>query len=231
MMYRFKQWIADHDLSLIVSLPRNSRELAEAAIDAGADGIKFHINVKHRASGNEFGPLQEYEELFTELRSRFNGLLGIVLGDALEKVGKVEVEKLIEIGFDYYSLYTEHVPGFLISETRMAKTFAIAHGYDPLLLEGLASIKMEALEISMVAKEEYGSRLQLEDVLTYAAITQKVGIPTIIPSQRYLVPEDVQPLKEAGISAIMLGAVVTGQTPDSVKRAVHGFKEAMEKAK
>ena len=44
---------------LIVSLPRNDRDLARAAIDSGADLLKVHVNVHHRASGTAFGSLQE----------------------------------------------------------------------------------------------------------------------------------------------------------------------------
>lgn len=67
-------------LQLFVSLPANDIKLAEAALTAGADGLKVHINVGHRASGNRFGALDSYAGIFKEIRSRFDGPFGIVPG-------------------------------------------------------------------------------------------------------------------------------------------------------
>ena len=44
---------------LLVSLPRNDIELARAALEAGADGLKVHIGLHHHASGLVTGPLDE----------------------------------------------------------------------------------------------------------------------------------------------------------------------------
>ena len=44
-------------MTLIVSLPENSLELALAAVEGGADALKVHCGVKHKASGVEFGSL------------------------------------------------------------------------------------------------------------------------------------------------------------------------------
>ena len=44
---------------LIASLPRNDPQLAQAALDNGADVIKLHINLRHHASGTHFGALEE----------------------------------------------------------------------------------------------------------------------------------------------------------------------------
>lgn len=62
-------------LQLFVSLPANDIKLAEAALASGADGLKVHINVGHRASGNRFGTLDSYADMFKDIRSRFIGPL------------------------------------------------------------------------------------------------------------------------------------------------------------
>ncbi|MDQ0340557.1 hypothetical protein J2S00_003381 [Caldalkalibacillus uzonensis] len=228
-MNKFQQMIQSKPMSLIVSLPDNDLELARAAIDAGADGIKFHINVNHRASGNHFQGLDHYHDVFVQVRKEFNGLMGIVLGDSLSKINREEFNRAVEWGFDYYSLYGFHLPASLVNAEGMARTFAIAHGYDPVILQGLSKFNLDALEISTVPKEEYGSRLHFEDVLLYSAIVQQVNIPTIVPSQRSLVPEDVRPLREAGVKAIMLGAVVTGDHVETLKKAVSDFRNEVDK--
>ena len=43
------------ELPVLVSLGRHDIDLAKAAVDAGAFGLKFHLNAYHRASGTTFG--------------------------------------------------------------------------------------------------------------------------------------------------------------------------------
>ena len=84
-MTKLKEMIKRNKMSLVISLPENDLSLARAAMEAGADGLKFHINVEHRASRNVFHGLDEYKSMFETLRSEFDGLLGIVLGDSPER--------------------------------------------------------------------------------------------------------------------------------------------------
>ena len=44
---------------LIMSLPDNDPALCRAAFEEGADVVKVHINVEHRASGTHFGRLAQ----------------------------------------------------------------------------------------------------------------------------------------------------------------------------
>ena len=47
------------NFTLMVSLPRNDLELAQAAVDAGAQCIKVHLNCHHYASDTTFGSLDQ----------------------------------------------------------------------------------------------------------------------------------------------------------------------------
>ena len=51
----FRQMIESNSFTVVVSLPANDLDLARAALDAGAQAIKVHCNVWHRASGHTFG--------------------------------------------------------------------------------------------------------------------------------------------------------------------------------
>ncbi|WP_240353174.1 hypothetical protein [Cohnella algarum] len=77
-MNRLRQSLQSGKLQLFVSLPANDAKLAEAAVREGADGLKVHLNVAHRASGNSFGSLESYKETFAQIRSLFRGPLGVV---------------------------------------------------------------------------------------------------------------------------------------------------------
>lgn len=63
----FKQMIETNKFSLVVSLPSNKLELAQAALDGGAQAVKVHCNVWHRASGHTFGTYAENREFLRQL--------------------------------------------------------------------------------------------------------------------------------------------------------------------
>ena len=63
----FRQMIESNSFTLVVSLPANDLDLARAALDAGAQAIKVHCNVWHRASGHTFGTYAENREFLRQL--------------------------------------------------------------------------------------------------------------------------------------------------------------------
>lgn len=83
-MGKLKQTLAQNGLSLFVSLPANDVRLAKAALEEGADALKVHFNVGHRASGNQFGPLGSYADVFGQIRAAFDGPFGVVPSGSLE---------------------------------------------------------------------------------------------------------------------------------------------------
>ncbi|WP_240636839.1 hypothetical protein [Paenibacillus silvae] len=226
---RLQTMLAHKPLSLIVSLPGNDLTLARAALEEGADALKVHYNVGHRASGNHFGPLDEYTEIFRAIRSQFGGPFGVVPSGSIEGIRREDVERLAGIGFDFYSIYAHHLPSFMLQDLGLGSTFAINDAYDVSLVESTAHFGFTALEASIVPGEEYGSPLSFADVLHYRQLVLKAGVPVLVPSQRKLVSEDVPVLHHSGIKAIMLGAIVTGKTEDQLRRAVSSFRNAIDR--
>lgn len=227
-MNRLRQALHEPKLQLFVSLPSNDLELAEAAIQEGADGLKVHINVEHRASSNSFGPLSEYAETFGQIRSLLDGPLGIVPGGSLDSINPQEIEQLIELEIDFFSIYAWHMPTFLLNNSKLAPTFAIDNVFDVRLLEAAKAFNVEALEASVIPSEQYGTSLTFADLLRYRWLAQNTDLPVIVPSQRRLVSGDVPALKDSGIRALLLGAVVVGKSPDDIRRAVHDFRNAID---
>lgn len=228
-MNRFQQSLASDKLQLFVSLPANNPELAKAALAEGADGLKVHINVSHRASGNCFGPLSSYLDVFTHIRSLFDGPLGIVPGGSLESVKQEEIETLPKIGIDFTSIYAFHMPSFLLRFPKLSRTFAIDSGFDLRLVEGARSFGVEALEASVIPGEEYGSPLSFADLLKYRWLVQHTGLPVIVPSQRKIVPADIPALIDTGIKVLLIGAVVTGKDADGIRRAVAELRNELDR--
>ncbi|ETI68371.1 hypothetical protein [Neobacillus vireti] len=215
-------------LTLIVSLPENRLDLARAAIDAGVDVIKLHVNVHHRASGNSFAAVNTYEEVFRKIREEFSGPLGIVPGGEFEDIKRMEMEQLIQLGFNFYSIYAHHKPGWLMQLGGMEKTFAITNEYRFSQLGKVKHLGVSALEASIIPGEEYGTPLTFKDILSYNALVQSVDVPVMVPSQRKIEPSDIPLLYEAGVKAVMLGAVVIGKTEESIKGAISSFRETID---
>ncbi|MET1173689.1 hypothetical protein [Paenibacillus amylolyticus] len=227
-MGKFKQLLERKPLSLVVSLPENDIALARAAMEEGADALKVHYNVGHRASGNHFGPLDNYAKVFREIRSEFVGPLGVVPSGSIDGAQREEVEGLSGLGFDFYSIYAHHLPSFMLNDLGLDPTFAINEEYDPSLVTSASYFGFTALEASIVPGKEYGTPLSFADVLKYRRLVLQAQIPVLVPSQRKLVPEDVRVLRDTGVKAIMLGAVVTGNTEEQLRRAVNGFRNAVD---
>ena len=63
----YTEMLTDNRFSVIAALPRNDLALAEAALEGGAQAVKVHCNVWHRASGNTFGTFEENRTFLREL--------------------------------------------------------------------------------------------------------------------------------------------------------------------
>ena len=220
--------VEENQMTLIVSLPENRLDLAKAAIDSGVDAVKLHVNVDHRASGNHFAPVESYKEVFRNIRDEFSGPLGIVPGGSFEDIKRSEMEQLIEIGFNFYSIYAHDQPSWMLELDKIEKTFAITNEY---AIAGIGKVKhlgVSALEASIVSGKEYGTPLTFKDVLAYNTLVQNVDVPVLVPSQRKLEPSDIQLLHKAEVKAVMLGAIVTGHTEESIKTAISSFRDAID---
>jgi hypothetical protein len=228
MTASLKQMLTDNKMTLIVSLPENRFDLAKAAIHAGVDAVKLHVNVNHRASGNVFNSVESYDEIFRNIRDEFSGPLGIVPGGSFGDIRQSEMEQLMALGFNFYSIYAHDKPSWMLGLDKIEKTFAISSDYSLITIGNVKHLGVTALEASIIPGEEYGTPLTFKDVLTYNWLTQHVDVPVLVPSQRKLMPSDIPILAKAGIKAVMLGAIVIGYTEESIKNAIRTFRNAID---
>lgn len=218
----------NNKMSLIVSLPSNDIELARVAVKNGADAIKVHINVNHRASGNKFGSVRDNKEFLKQLVEEFDCPIGIVPSDSLEKVKKEEIQFLESIGFNYFSIYMQDCPTFLL-DSKLEKTVAGNYEYDLEEIKFINQLGVQAFEASIIHGEEYGTPLNASDLLKYTSIVEKVNVPVIVPTQRKVVPENLKALYRIGVKGIMTGAVSIGNNKESIGRMVKEFRQELDK--
>jgi len=215
--------------ALIMSLPGNDPQLARAAVEAGADVIKVHMNVQHRASGLNFGTFEEEKENLTRIKAIAQNLpIGIVAGNCAEDVER-DCLSANQLGYDFVSLYAAATPLSALQYKNMKKMIALAPGYSLEDVKLLSEIGADVLEASVMRPETYGQRLTAKELLEYAAIAEASALPVVVPTQRAIRPAEVGQLAKIGIAGIMIGAVVTGKTAETIRRSVSEFRNAIDR--
>ncbi|MBR6526275.1 MAG: hypothetical protein IKT57_09900 [Clostridia bacterium] len=221
------QMLSENKMTLIMSMPVNDPDVMRAALDAGADVVKVHVNLLHRASGNSFGTLEENREVLGKMLAMTDAPMGVVLGADVEIVRR-ECKVLQDFDFSFLSLYGHHAPSCVLDIPQ--ELMAACDGTYP-MEEVRAFEKMDAkvLEASIMPGSEYGQPLQFRDLCKYRALAENTRLPVVVPTQRRVLPEDVPALYETGVKGLMVGAVVTGETAQSVYASVREFRKAIDR--
>jgi hypothetical protein len=223
--------IQQNRFSLVVSLPSNDLELAKAALEGGAQAVKVHCNVWHRASGHTFGTYAENRKFLQELiKLCGNTPVGLVPGGGDAFINEAERLELEQMGLGFFSSYIQHLPCHMMESKVLSKMVAIDYTYTQNTLDAVRRSNIDVLECSIQPGENYGTALNYADILRYSDIAEKSGKPCLIPTQRKIKPKEVKHLYEAGCKAVMIGAIVMGKDPkpEEVKAVTSAFREAVE---
>lgn len=228
---RLEQMLAKNRFSLITALPANDLSLAQAALEGGAQAIKVHCNVWHRASGNTFGTYAENKEFLRSLIALCGDVpVGLVPGGEEAFITAVERLELEEMGLSFCSAYEKYIPCHILDSTRLSKMVAIDDAYTQNTLDAVKASAIDVLECSIQPGTNYGTPMNCADLLRYADIAAKTQKPCVIPTQRKIQPCEVKHLLAAGCKAIMIGAVVMEAplSAKAVKTATAAFHNAIE---
>jgi hypothetical protein len=211
---------------LIASLPRNDVRLAKAAAAGGADALKIHINVEHAASGTRFGSFSEEQKHIESILAAVEIPVGIMPGSACAaSIG--EMRELASMGIDFHDIYVSDMPADYMKIDFMAAMPALGAYWRPFEPEMLAKLGFKTIEASIVHHEEYGKRLALADLMSYSFIAEKFGGEVVVPTQKAVLPQEVAILRDAGARGLMIGKIVTGDTPESFEEATSRFADSI----
>lgn len=213
---------------LMVSLPKNDPALAEAAIKAGAQCLKVHVNCHHFASDTTFRSWQEEKAVISEIMSVMGDVpLGIVTGEATQP-SRTDLEEICESGIDFWDLFCRFAPPEYLDLPNLGSMVAIDSGWEPWLVESLSDLGVNVIESSIIPRDLYRSDLNLEDVARYRRLAKASPMPILIPTQKAIKPEQVGSLQSAGAAGITIGAVVTGLEKSSLADATAAFRAAID---
>jgi hypothetical protein len=216
---------------LIVSLPENSPALARAAAEGGADALKVHLHITHQASGTRFGSLAEERANLAEILS-LRLPTGVVPGAGDCLTTYEELCELARMGMDFFDLFLRDMPAWMLTFSGMTRAAAVDQSTDLDSLREWEAVGIEMIEAAIVPREGYGKALRVSDVVAYRRIRRATKLPIIVPTERAIAPEDVPLLvQQAGVNAIMIGAVVTGREPETLGAAAQRFARALAGAR
>jgi len=214
--------------TLIVSLPENSEDAAKAIENAGAHSIKVHLNCIHRASKTLFKSWEEEKNSISNIPKLLSIPVGIVPG-AETTASAEEMEEIVNSGFDFLDIFSHHMPPAYLKIKELTKVNAVDNRFDLPKAKMLENIGIEIIESSIIPPQEYGLPLTVNDLVLYKTLISSVSIPVFIPTQRKVKPEEVSFFKEIGASGIAIGAVVTGNSLDSVLKMTERFRKVIDK--
>jgi hypothetical protein len=209
--------------SLVVSLPRNDPALARAAQDAGADALKVHINMRHRASGNTFG---SWKEEAPDLRAVLESVsipVGIVPGAEIQSSYE-DLCEMADAGFDFWDVFYQYLPPGFFLHPSIGRMVAINREATPDIISGLEAMGMEMMEMSVVPGEEYGSPLTARELAIYRICAAATTVPALVSSQKKILPGDTGILSRMGVRGLIIGVIVTGSSVESLYSSVTAFK-------
>ncbi|MDV3252839.1 hypothetical protein DevBK_15990 [Devosia sp. BK] len=221
------QRLTDGSFPIIVSLARHDLDLAKAALDAGAYALKTHLNAYHRATGTTFGSFAEERPFFEEL-SELGCPLLVMAGQETVPTAE-EMDALHTLGFEGFNVYVDHLQPHLL-QSKLRPMPALASTSTPEDVTKIAAIPGCIIEASVMPFERYRTAMTPTELQRYADIVTAVDVPVIVPSQLLLTPDDALALRQAGIAAPLLGAIVTGDTPSSMSKAVGNLHKALASA-
>ncbi len=202
-------------------------ELARAAAHAGADLLKVHINVRHRASGTEFGSLKAERDRLLEILNV--GLpVGLVPGEETMATPN-ELPQIRAMGFAFLDAFIHVLPPYLYT-AGLPVIPALPHSIARHYLIQVRDLPGEWVEAAIVAPEGYGQPPADGDFAALQTAAEVTGKRLIVPTQRQIAPADLSRYFDIpAVSAVTIGAIVTGLDPNSLARTTSAFRHALDR--
>jgi hypothetical protein len=201
----------------------NSRELAVACEEAGADSIIFHLN-QDLGGGVRFAGLEIEEDSIRDSLSVIKIPAGIAIGDT-RALQEDDWEAIAKIGFSFVNMFAHQLPIFVWDDPRMAKVVSIGPGYMLEQVKGVSELEsVSALVAALTPNQGTGMPFTMLDGTTLKLITKLCCKPVFVPTQRNIRPQDVGSIRKMGGNGLLITTTVYGDTPQSCREKISNYR-------
>lgn len=212
---------------LMVSLPKNRPELALAAVEAGAEILKVHLNCHHFASDTRFGSWKEEKAVLREILDAVKVPVGLVTGEEVQPAAQ-EWNEFRESGFDFWDLFARYTAPSCFDIAGLGRMVAVDDSWTTEMVQDMVALGVDVFEASIIPRTSYRTPLNLVDLTRYKALARACGVPIMIPTQKAVQPSEVGWLRRAGAAGITIGAIVTGLEEAGLREATRRFRAAID---
>ena len=187
-MPKLVELLKKNKMTLIVALPDNDLDLAEAAIAGGADAIELRINMQGYSS------FEQERERLENILAKVDVPVGIAVGRDRD-LAEDEIKQVDKMGFDFFNVGVEHLSPSLLGTESVSKILTINSRYTLDEIVEVSQTKFEALDAAILPSSEKGKELQVGDLQGYISIVLSAGMPVIVPLANFTY--DLEAMKKA----------------------------------
>ncbi|MFC1637514.1 hypothetical protein ACFL1W_00685 [Candidatus Margulisiibacteriota bacterium] len=220
-MPKLVELLNKNKLTLIVALPGNDPQLAEAAIKGGADALQLQLNVR------DFGDFKSEKARLAEIHKLAKVPIGIMPGSK-KHASQKEMQEMIGMGFDFFNMKMDNLPDFYPKIKGPTKVLALGSRFTIDVILGIGKYAADAIDAAIIPSSEAGRNLVVGDLQNYISIVISAGIPVIVPTQRAVRPSEAAIISDTGAKGLMLTPVVTGTTAKHIEANTREFRVAVD---
>lgn len=222
-------FLAQKKFFLFGDLHVNSRDLAIACEEAGADSIIFHLN-QEVGGGFRFAGLEIEEDSIRDSMSVLKVPLGITIGDTRELLEN-DWEVIADMGFAFVNMFAHQLPIFVWNDNRLEKIVSIGPGYILEQVRALSELdNVSAIVAALTPNQGIGLPFTILDGTTLRLITSLSSKPVLVPTQRKIRPQDIVPLTKMGCRGLLLTTTAYGETPESCREKISTYRTELSSA-
>jgi hypothetical protein len=208
-------------LTLLVALPENDPQLAEAAIKGGADALQLQLNI------HDIGNFKSEKRNLSEILKLSSLPVGIMPG-AKKHASQKEMQEMIKMGFDFFNMKMENLPSFYSKIKGVSRVLGLGSRFTIDVVLGIGKYGADAVDAAIIPSTESGRDLIVGDLQNYISIAISAGIPVIVPTQRAIRPSEAAIIADTGARGLLLTPVVTGTTAKHIEANVREFRVAVD---
>jgi hypothetical protein len=214
---------------LLAVLPRNDRELAEAAVRAGADAVALRVCGAGTDLLKETGDLAAeraaIEETVAALRER--SIVGLVVGSN-GSIAPDELPKLVDAGVDFVAAYPHLTPADFLELSDVGRV-AILDQQGGAAARGINDLSIQAVLLRTDRPGDSPTGMTVLDVATCRSAADVIHRPIVAFPSWTVSAQDVEILKNSGIEGLALVGPEPDASAETVEASIRPYAEIVSR--